>query len=119
MDISEELRQLHDLYRSGALTAEEFEAAKAAVLSGGSAQPAMTADVQQQLERIRLENEMLRLDQDWSSQRERYMMRGQQGRFIPTRRGSIVSGILVGLTMIFLLWYFATPLHRALCSSPC
>jgi hypothetical protein len=98
MNLSDELRKLQDLHRSGALTDDEFAAAKAAVLDK-AAHEAPTADVdavRQQVAELSLDNAVARLDREWQLEREQYMIWGKYGaRQVPTRSMSIVAGVIV------------------------
>lgn len=103
MNIADELRKLQDLHRSGALTDEEFAAAKAAVLAGDvrGAEPEPGV-MQQQLDELRLQNEVTRLDREWELERDRYMITGRYGsRYLPNRTMSVLSGVVVVVFGIF------------------
>jgi hypothetical protein len=81
MSISEEINKLQQLHNSGAMTAQEFAAAKAAVLAAAN-----TPGTANDLERMKIENELARLDRDWDFDRDKYMMSRNRGRrYIPTR----------------------------------
>jgi hypothetical protein len=75
MNLADELRKLEELHRSGALTDEEFAAAKARVLAGEPAGtgPAGEGVMREQLDELRLQNEVDRLDREWQMERERYV----------------------------------------------
>src|ERR671923_326531 len=95
MDLADELRKLQDLHASGALTDEEFAAAKARVLAGEPAGtgPADEGVMREQLDELRLQNEVARLDREWELERERYMVAGRYGyRYVPTRGMSVPGG---------------------------
>jgi len=103
MSIADELRKLQDLHRTGALTDEEFAAAKAAVLAGGRPGSAPGEALQGHIELIERQNEVARLDREWQSERERYMVAGRYGyRYIPTRGMSVLGG--VAITAFGILW---------------
>jgi hypothetical protein len=98
MSIGDELRKLQDLRISGALTDEEFAAAKAAVIARGAGEgdPASEPGMHAHLEEIALQNEVAQLDREWALERERYMISGKYGhRSIPTRGLSVLVGVLV------------------------
>jgi hypothetical protein len=121
MSIADELQKLEELHRSGALSDEEFAQAKAAVLA--IAPTTMTdgaADVNpspvyreltQQLDEIARRQQVDQIDREWQNERETYMVGGTQGgtwvdgryvggapyRYVPTRAGSIVMGIVVAV----------------------
>jgi Short C-terminal domain len=98
MSLSDELQKLQDLRRSGALTDEEFSAAKAAVLARHAAggDPAPEPGVNAQLEEIRLQNDVARLDREWELERGRYMVAGKYGRrHLPTRASSVFGGVII------------------------
>src|SRR5262245_164413 len=92
MSIVDDLRELYDLHARGGLTDEEFTRAKAALLDGGGG----GREMQQQLDELRLETELTRLDREWERERESYMITGRYGyRHAPTPGLSIVPGVLV------------------------
>ena len=98
MNIADELQKLQELHRSGALSDEEFTAAKAAVLAKGAdgAEPAGDAHMKDQLEEIKLQNEVERLDREWALERERYMVAGRYGhRYLPSRGMSLLGGAVI------------------------
>jgi hypothetical protein len=98
MNIADELRKLEELHRSGALTDEEFAAAKARVLAGepGTAGPAGGDAVQGQLDELRLQNEVARLDREWELERPRYLIAGRYGyRYVPNRAMSLLGGVVI------------------------
>jgi hypothetical protein len=68
MNIADELRKLQALHHSGALTDDEFAAAKAAVLAGQARgeESAGEQAMQRQLDELKLENELARLDREWA-----------------------------------------------------
>jgi hypothetical protein len=110
MTLSDELRKLQELHHSGALTDEEFAAAKATVLdnaAAGSAAPDV-ATVRQQVAELSLDNAVARLDREWQLERERYKVRGRYGaREIPTRGMSVIGGVvLTGFGIIWTVFAF-------------
>jgi hypothetical protein len=49
------------------------------------------------LETIRLQNELERIDREWESEREQYMIRGRHGSGITPGAGSAIAGVVGGL----------------------
>ena len=98
MKLTDELERLEALRGSGALTDTEFAAAKAQVLAAAPPDAAASASVQRDLQRLQLQSELLRLDQDWSEKREEYLLHGKAGRTsVPTVGNSIGGGVFLGL----------------------
>ena len=100
MNIADELRKLQELHQSGALTDQEFAAAKAAVLAGNTAGGEAEAGeaVREQVEEIRRQNEVAQLDREWQLERERYLVTNRYGqRYIPTPGLSLLGGIVVAV----------------------
>jgi Short C-terminal domain len=98
MNIADELQKLQELHRTGALTDEEFATAKAAVLAAKTtgADAPLNETAREQLEEMKLENTVARLDREWQLARERYMIAGQYGnRYIPSRGVSVLMGVVV------------------------
>ena len=55
-----------------------------------------TQGMAQDIETIRLQNELERLDREWKMQEERYRVRGKDGEYsIPTKGGSIRAGLVM------------------------
>lgn len=107
MNIADELQKLQGLHRSGALSDEEFAAAKAAVLAKAAtaATPPGEPALQEHLEEIKLQNELARLDREWEIERERHMIVGRHGhRMVPRRGASVMGGIVI--TFFGLFWTF-------------
>lgn len=91
MSVSEELKELDELRRSGVLTSEEFELAKRKVL--GESKVVVNSD---HLEEIKAQNEVAQLDREWELERENYMVEGRYGqRQIPGKISSVFGGILI------------------------
>ena len=91
MSISEELRELDELRRSGVLTSEEFDLAKQKVLRESNV--VINSD---QLGEIKNQNEVAQLDREWELERENYMVAGRRGqRQIPGKISSIFGGIMI------------------------
>jgi hypothetical protein len=104
MALADELRKLQELHDSGSLTDAEFAAAKAKVLAQPSGGPAGASDedVQQQLEEIKVQTALTRLDQQWALERESYMIMGRYGyRRLPSKGLSVFGGIAVTIFGIF------------------
>ena len=97
MSISDEFARLQALHDSGTLTEAEFTAAKAKVLAEENpAASSSTGTVRQDLRRLQIQNELLRLDQDWESEREDYTLRGRYGsRIVPTESKSISGAVFM------------------------
>lgn len=54
----------------------------------------MNENLGQKLDVLRVQNELERLDREWTLQRESYMVTGQHGaRSIPTATGSVFGGL--------------------------
>ncbi len=61
-----------------------------------------TAEIADDVEVIRLQNELERLDREWLLEREQHMMRGKHGRtYRPSRAGGVVGAIVMGGFGIF------------------
>lgn len=109
MSLSEEIHKLRELHDAGDLTDEEFAQAKARLLRDESANTANRESgnlgndsLQAHLEHIQQDNEIARLDRQWSMEREQYLVRGRYGRTsIPTEGGSIGAGIVIIVFGIF------------------
>jgi hypothetical protein len=99
MNLADELQKLQELHRTGGLSDEEFAAAKAAVLARAPTAPESPAidTTQQQIEELRRENELARLDREWQMERERYMVTGQNSyrSYVPSRGASIFMGVAI------------------------
>lgn len=102
MRLIDELDKLSKLHASGALTDDEFAAAKAKVIEGHAAgQPASTG-IEDQLLVIAQQNEVAELDREWEIARKSYMVPGKYGhRHIPSQVGSVVVGVVIGLFGVF------------------
>jgi hypothetical protein len=106
MSLAEELRKLRELHFSGALTDDEYSAAKAAVLDKYQGKEAPRSEVdpsmQAQLDDLRIQGEMAQLDRDWESERQQYMITGKHGnRHVPSQAGSLIIGLVVAGFGIF------------------
>ncbi|HEY0734860.1 MAG TPA: SHOCT domain-containing protein [Herpetosiphonaceae bacterium] len=98
MSIAEEIEKLQVLHAQGALTDAEFSQAKATLLDRlSSEQPAAySSELNQEMQYLRLQNEINQLDRDWDRERETYMVRGRYGsRYIPSEGTSLLGGIAI------------------------
>jgi hypothetical protein len=106
MNIADELRQLHELHQRGALTDEEFTRAKARVLH--PAPGATEQELRDEIERLRIQGRLDKLDQEWNTEKVRFLVQfGNQERRPVTRRMITVAvcGAL-GVAFVFLLLSF-------------
>lgn len=104
MSIAEEIEKLQALHVQGALTDDEFAQAKAKLLAHSSdEQSTSNSDtLSDEVEYLRLEQDLTRLDRDWDRERERYMVQGRYGsRYLPSEGGSVFMGILIVCFGIF------------------
>lgn len=91
MTIADELQKLDELRRNGVISNDEFERAKTKVLE--TSQDAILSD---QLESIKLQNELTESDRQWELERETYMVRGKYGhQHIPEKSSSALRGVFV------------------------
>lgn len=98
MNLIEELDKLQQLHRSGALSDDEFAAAKSQILGQGALAPPAASGVADRLQAIAHHNEVAALDREWEIARESYMITGKHGhRYIPTQAGSALLGVALGL----------------------
>jgi hypothetical protein len=104
MNIADELARLQELHRSGALTDDDFAAAKAAVQSAAVARVEAGTDParQENLEETKLQDDMARLDREWKLERKRYMVMANTGRrYIPKRGLSVIAGVVIVAYTLF------------------
>jgi len=104
MNLADELLKLRDLHAKGALTDDEFAAAKAQVLAQERPAPedSSTGAVERHLQTIALQNDIAQLDREWELARHTYMVTGRHGRrSIPSQGGSLVAGVVIALFGIF------------------
>ncbi len=95
MHLTDELERLQALHDNGTLTNTEFDDAKAKVLADAAPPAAPDPDVQRDLKRLQLQSDLLRLDQDWSTERSKYMTQAKSGpAYVPTIASSIVPALL-------------------------
>jgi hypothetical protein len=110
MSIADELAKLEELRRSGALSEPEFARAKALLLNSSASPPGQqTGDhLSEHLEEVRFQNELARLDREWASEREQYMVIDRYGRrHIPTTGGSVIGGVIVvGFGVVWTIFAF-------------
>lgn len=109
MSIANELQKLQELHRGGALSDEEFAAAKAAVIATGSGIGRTTdSALQEQVEELQRQQAITRLDREWEVEQEQYMAYGRYGgRFTPSRGGSLFGGaiiVVMGIAFMSLCW---------------
>lgn len=115
MNLSEELRKLQELHRGGALTDEEFAAAKAAVLSQSKATDAGEGfqEVQERLKEVELQQELGRMDQEWYRVCEAYKLDvGNGNRFHVSKGGSVgfaLASIGIGGLFAYLFAFGGPP----------
>ena len=97
MSISDEIQKLDQLRRDGTLSSEEFELAKRQVLGG--THDAADSD---QLEDIKLQNEVAQLDREWELAREDYLVSGRYGaRHFPSKVNSVLGAVAMVAFGIF------------------
>jgi hypothetical protein len=73
-DIANKIRELRNLCDSGAISETEYVHAKS-VLLGATPPQSASIEVDQQIQELQLQTELLRIDQDWICERERYKVR--------------------------------------------
>jgi hypothetical protein len=56
-----------------------------------------TDQLAEDVEVVRIQTELLRLDQDWENEKDHYMIRGQHGNMHVPTRGTAVGSALAGL----------------------
>ena len=55
-----------------------------------------TEHIANEVETLRIQNELERVDREWTIEREKYQVRGKHGDLhIPTKEGSIIGGIVI------------------------
>ena len=98
MSIADELAKLEELRRRGVLSDSEFAQAKATLLSSPAPSPErqLGDHMAAQLEEVRFQNELARIDREWEIEREQYMVTDRYGRRqVPTTGGSTFVGFAV------------------------
>lgn len=100
MGLADELQKLEDLRRRGTLSDTEFEQAKAVLLIGGAApatQP-FGQHLSDLLAEVRYQNELARIDREWESERQQYLVANLYGqKFVPTSGMGIGSAVVGGV----------------------
>ena len=117
MSITDEFARLQDLHEQGALTEDEFTAAKAKVLASENTPPAPVQDagLRRDVQRLGLQNQILQLDQDWAREQDQLMLVGKGGtRVIPSRERNSFSAILVGSIGLLIAGVSASAPHAGL-----
>ena len=72
----------------------------------------MTENLGQKLDVLRVQNELERLDREWTLQRETFMVSGQNGaRSIPTGAGSMFGGLFIAVAGV--AWTIFASSHGA------
>ncbi len=100
MSLADELQKLDDLRRRGALTAAEFDQAKATLLAGKSAD--VGEHLADQLAEVRHQNDLAQLDREWEIERQQYLVTGKHGRqFVPTTGMGLLSAVGGGAFGVF------------------
>lgn len=101
MDVVGELTKLQELYKSGAVTEAEYQSAKALLLQEAD----KPSESRQRLAIIEQENALLRIEQDWTRERETLLVQSRNGTREPRKEdgeGFILVGIIAGaLLMLF------------------
>lgn len=93
MSLADDLNKLNELRFSGALSDAEFEKAKAALL--GEAPAPNPRD--EQLAAVLLENQLARIDREWETERQQYLIRNGYGfRQVPTTGVGIAAAVIGG-----------------------
>src|SRR4051812_36885496 len=96
MSLVDELQKLEDLRQNGSLTDAEFAQAKAMLL-GKSSAPDHAQQMSEQLQEVRYQNELARIDREWEMERQRYMITTKYGRLIVPTTGMAIGVIVVAL----------------------
>lgn len=105
MSIAQEMEKLIEQYVQGALSEDEFNQTKAALLARHADEP-LTSDsaaLRREVEYLRREHELAQLDREWKQEQEGYKVRGRYGvRYIPTPFEGISTaiGVVVGIGLI-------------------
>jgi hypothetical protein len=85
MTLADELKKLEELRWNGTLSDAEFAQAKAALLAKLEQSAEGAAGLGEQLAEIRYQNELARLDREWESEKEKYVLTGRHGvRYLPS-----------------------------------
>jgi hypothetical protein len=101
MSLSNEIERLHELHVRGALSEEEFNLAKSKVLASSDE---TVADLRAELLRMHLQQDLDRLELQWTEEARDYAMLIRQGRVIPpSRRMALMffaTGTVTGLLIV-------------------
>jgi len=118
MNLTDELQQLADLHAGGSLSASEFAAAKARLLSrtpgGYSTSPGGVAvGSSYQLQLLHQDALIAQLDREWALERDQYMVGSNRGhgRSLPNEGVMIAAGIFITIfgaiwTLVMLIVFF-------------
>jgi hypothetical protein len=110
MSLADDLAKLEELRRSGALSETEFAQAKASLLNAPASppEPSVGAQMAAQLDEVRFQNELARIDREWEMEREQYLVADRRGRrHVPTVGGSVIGGlIVVGIGIVWTVFAF-------------
>ncbi len=103
MSIADELRQLHELHQRGALTDEEFSRAKARVLHPVSAP--REQELRDEIERLRVQARLDKLDQEWNTEKVRFLVQfgNQERRPLSRRMITVALCGALGVAFVFLV----------------
>ena len=106
---TDDLLLLEELRRSGSLTPDEFALAKAKLLTGSAdigavqVQAQLAAQTDTKLRRLELQNEMLRLEDEWRKKQEARRYRGDTTTRWRLNLGSVCAIIVAIVLIIFLV----------------
>ena len=106
MAISDEFAKLQALHENGTLTDAEFADAKAKVLTEEHfPTPVQASAVEQDIQRLQIQNQILQLDQEWADERTRYMLYGRSGpAYVPTYGNTIgPASLFATLALVFFI----------------
>jgi hypothetical protein len=112
MNLVEELRKLQSLHFDGALSDDEFAKAKARLLEGvPPADRPSDSELARQLEDIKIEHALLRLDREWEQESQTYLISDGEGRrHLPTRAGGLVMAVMaVGFGLVWTVSTMSMP----------
>lgn len=107
MNLIDELAKLDELYRSGSLTADEFQLAKQRLLQPEELAPpiisSVAADKLDSLVDSYRFDLLSQLDREWELEKEQYMVTGKYGqRYLPER--STAWGGMIFMTLFGVFW---------------
>jgi hypothetical protein len=123
MSIADDLAKLEELRRSGALSESEFAQAKAALLNAPpQPEPSIGGQMAAQLDEVRFQNELARIDREWEMERDQYLVADRRGRrHVPTTGGSLIGGLIVvsfGIVWTVVAFTLAQSSSRLLAGHP-